>query len=192
MLKKPRASFEEVRGALGKLAQQHELLQRWYGRVLSERNQAFALRRDEYPSSSDPNQQSEERQANRRAVVTDLVGEGYDLSGSLRTMQRHKALVLTQIKQLAGHDNTLGQQQLAEAVLQHYKAGHGADADTCSTEYQAHVAVIDGLVETLETLRNRNGGRFKTADRITQEVILDAAMYKAKGQVLSAISKLLH
>ena len=58
-------------------------------------------------------------------------------------------------------------------------------------EYEAHAAVIAGLIETLETLRLRNNGRFTTHDRITQEVILNSVMSKAKGRVLSAISRLL-
>ena len=53
-------------------------------------------------------------------------------------------------------------------------------------------AVISGLVETLETLRQRNNGRFPTKDRITQEVILNSVVNKAKGRMLNAIARLLH
>ena len=119
------------------------------------------------------------------------MGEGYDLSGSQRTFQRHKALILAQIKQLAGRDDSVAQQQLAEAVLCHYKSDKEADVELGSNEYQAHVAVIEGLVETLETLRKRNNGRFPTKDRITQEVVLNAALSNAKGKCLGAIAKLL-
>ena len=103
----------------------------------------------------------EERRTRRRAVITELVGEGYDLSGSQRTYRRHRALILAQIKQLAGRDDSVAQQQLAEVVLCHYKSDKEADVDLGSNKYQAHVAVIDGLVETLETLRKRNNGKHK-------------------------------
>jgi len=42
-LKKPRASAEELRDALGKLTEQYKLLQRWYTKAATERNQAYAL-----------------------------------------------------------------------------------------------------------------------------------------------------
>ena len=197
VLKKPKPTNEELRAALNKLTEQHKLLQHWYGKAVSERNQAFALLREDYSSTSILNkdktieENEEERTAQRRAMVTELMGEGYDLSGSQRTFHRHKALVMAQIKHLAGRDNTVGQQQLAEAILCHYKGDREANVVPGSDEYGAHVAVIDGLVDTLETLRKRNNGRFRTKDRITQEVILTAAMSKAKGQVLQSISRLL-
>ena len=58
-------------------------------------------------------------------------------------------------------------------------------------EYEAHTAVISGLVETLETLRRRNNGRYPTKDRITQEVVLSAVVKEAKGKVLRAVARLL-
>ena len=177
VLKKPRASAEELRHALVHLTEEHRLLQRWYGKAISERNKACALLRDEYATTCDScckgkaAESEEQRKTRRRAVITELVGEGYDLSGSQRTFQRHKALIIAQLKQLAGRDNSVGQQQLAEAVLCHCKPDNEASVELGSNEYQAHVAVIDGLVETLETLRKRNNGRFPTKDRITQQVV---------------------
>ena len=52
-------------------------------------------------------------------MVKELVGEGYDFTNSQGTFRRHKALALAQLKQIAGVDNTLRQQQLAEAMLAH-------------------------------------------------------------------------
>ena len=66
------------------------------------------------------------RQKSRRAVVTELVGEGYCMTGSQRTFARHKALALGAIKQIAGAGDSMKQQQLAEAVLHHYASGQKA------------------------------------------------------------------
>ena len=71
-------------------------------------------------------------------------------------------------------------------------AGKEESAELGSTEYEAHAAVISGLVETLETLRKRNNGRFPTKDRITQEVILNSVVANAKGSMLNSIARLLH
>jgi hypothetical protein len=38
MIKKPKASAEELRTALGKLCQEHRVLQQWYQRVQCERD----------------------------------------------------------------------------------------------------------------------------------------------------------
>ena len=153
--------------------------------------------RDEYISNSCCDQHNSveeseaEHTARRRAVITDLVGEGYDLSGSQRTFSRHKALIIGAVKRLAGANNTVAQQQLAEAVLCHYKGGKEGTVEKGSEEYIAHIAVIEGLVDTLETLRKRNNGRFPTKDRITQEVVLNAALSKASKSCFSAIANLL-
>ena len=71
-------------------------------------------------------------------------------------------------------------------------AGKEESAELGSTEYEAHAAVISGLVETLETLRKRNNGRFPTKDRITQAVILNSVVANAKGSMLNSIARLLH
>ena len=197
VLKKSKPTNDELRDALGKLTEQQQLLQRWYGKVVSDRNRAFALLREEYTSTAccknDKTVEEAEaaRASKRRAVITDLVGEGYDLSGSQRTLSRHKSLIIGAVKRLAGAENTVGQQQLAEVVLCHYKSDGGAVVEKCSEEYVAPAAVIEGLVETLETLRKRNNGRFPTKDRITQDVIRNSVVSKAKKACLSAIAKLL-
>ena len=84
--------------------------------------------------------------------------------------------------------NVVAQQQLAEATLLHYKSGaEDNQTQPGGSEWEAHAAIVAGLVETLEMLRKRNGGRFPTEDRITQEVILSSVVSKAKGKMLSAI-----
>ena len=76
-------------------------------------------------------------------------------------------------------------------MLLHYKAGNeDSNAPPGGADWEAHNAIIAGLVETLEMLRKRNNGRFPTNDRITQEVILSAAMKQAKGTMISAIGAL--
>jgi len=82
-------------------------------------------------------------------------------------------------------ENVVAQQQLAEATLLHYKSGtEDNQTQPGGLEWEAHAAIIAGLVEML---RKRNGGRFPTEDRITQEVILSSVVSKAKGKMLSAI-----
>ena len=152
VLKKSKASNEELRQALGALTEEHRVLQRWYQQAKAARDRAHAVLCDEYLLGADE-AADEERKKDRRAVIAELVGEGYDLSGSQRTFSRHKALIIGAVKRLAGAENTVEQQQLAEAVLCHYKSDKEAGVEKGSEEYQAHVAVIDGLVETLETLR---------------------------------------
>ena len=60
-----------------------------------------------------------------------------------------------------------------------------------SEEYVADSAVIEGVIEALELLKKRNAGRYTRQDRITQEVLLGAAVRKAKGKVLSSVARLL-
>lgn len=180
VLKQPKASEAELRVALGRLTQEHRVLQHWYSQVVSERDQAYAMLADEYQLGQDP-----EADRQRRAMVTELVGEGYDMAGSCRTFHRHKAMALLALKQIAGQD-VVKQQQLAEAMLHHYSSGE-AEVAPAAQEYEAHCAVIEGLVESLDTLRKRNNGRFPSKDRITQEVLLGAATLKAKDKMLSAI-----
>ena len=124
-------------------------------------------------------------------MVAELVGESYCMTGSQRTYERHKALALGAIKSIAGEGNTVRQQQLAEALMCHYKGGNESSVEPGGVEYEAHTAVISGLVETLETLRRRNNGRYPTKDRITQEVVLSAVVKEAKGKVLRAVARLL-
>jgi len=193
VLKKSRPTLREAVAALGHLTEEHRLLKQWYQKVQGERDRAFALLRADYLLGANEKTDAEFRK-DRRALVMDMVGEGYDFSGSHRTFKRHKALAVAYIQQLAGKDNTMGQQQLAEALMCHYKSDNKSELikPTTSVESEAQAAVISGLVETLETLRKRNNGRFPTKDRITQEVILTSVISRAKGKVLSAISRLLN
>ena len=55
ILKKPKPTNEELREALSKLTEQHQLLKRWYGKAVLDRNQAFALLREEFPIISESN-----------------------------------------------------------------------------------------------------------------------------------------
>jgi hypothetical protein len=146
--------------------------------------------KDEYSLGADDKADAVHRE-DRRKMVAELVGEGYCMTGSQRTYERHKALALGAIKSIAGAGNTIRQQQLAEAMLCHYKGGNESDVEPGGVEYEAHTAVIAGLVETLETLRQRNNGRYPTKDRITQEVVLSAVVKEAKGKVLRAVARLL-
>ena len=68
----------------------------------------------------------------------------------------------------------------------------GAEVALGSNEYTAHAAVIEGVVEALDLLKKRNAGRYTTQDRITQEVLLGAAVGVAKGKVLSSVARLLN
>ena len=43
VLKQPKASEAELRVALGRLTQEHRVLQHWYSQVVSERDQAYAM-----------------------------------------------------------------------------------------------------------------------------------------------------
>jgi hypothetical protein len=181
-LKRSKASECELRTALGKLTHEHSLLLKWHEQVVSERDRAYAMLRDEYQLGQD-----EEADRQRRAVVMDLVGEGYDMSGSCRTFQRHKAMALAAVTSIAGPD-TVKQQQLAEAMLSHY-ATLPEDHSPSFDDYEAQAAIIAGIAESLEVLRKRNGGRFTSQDRITQEVLLGAATVAAKDQMLSAIGQ---
>ena len=155
-----------------------------------ERDRAYALLKDECSLGADDKADAVHRE-DRRRMVAELVGEGYCLTGSKRTYERHKTLALGAIKSIAGAENTVRQQQLAEALLCHYKGGGESDVAPGGVEYEAHAAVIAGLVETLETLRRRNNGRYPTKDRITHEVVLNAVVQQAKGKMLRAVARLL-
>ena len=96
-IKKTKATVSELRQALKGLLGEHRLLQRWYQKVVSERDQAYVLLRDKYQVGQEPDEDTR-----RRAVVTELIGEGYDMTGSQRTFQRHKAMALGSIKRIAG------------------------------------------------------------------------------------------
>jgi hypothetical protein len=148
-----------------------------------QRNEAFSLLQDEYMCSDEA--ELVEARANRRSAIKDLVGDGYNMDTTGRTFRRHKALAIAQIKQIAR--NPLQQQQLAQAVLEHYKGGAGgAVTPDDRTEYAAHVAVIEGIVESLRMLKKRNGGRYTREDRIAQHVLLSASVLKSGNKKMQA------
>ena len=129
--------------------------------------------------------------ADRRSLAIEMLGQQYDTSGYKSTYRRHKALAIAQIKLIAGHDNFSRQQQLAEAVMEHYKCGAAGSIESGGEDYAAHSAVIEGLAQTLQMLRARNSGRYPTEDRITQEVLLGSVVAASKGKFMSSISRLL-
>jgi len=118
-------------------------------------------------------------------LVNDIVGDGYDFSGTFSTFRRHETLAIASIEKIAGAGNHTKQRQIADALIEHYQSGGGEEVDVGSEEYVAHSAVIEGVIEALELLKKRNAGRYTRQDRITQEVLLAAAVSKAKGKVLS-------
>ena len=137
----------------------------------------------------------EVQRADRRSLIQDMIGDGYhfveSVRNSNRTFKRHKALAIAQIKRIAGPDNPMKQQQLAAALVEHYKGGGGDNCEVATEEYIAHAAVIGGLVETLKMLKGRNAGRYTREDRISHEVLIAGALSKAKGSVLHAVTRLL-
>ena len=112
VLKKPKANAEELRAVLVKLCSEHRLLQQWYQKMRCERDRAFSLLADEYSLGADEKGDAVKRE-DRRMMVTELVGEGYCMTGSKRTYERHKALALGAVKQIAGGD-AVKEQHLAD------------------------------------------------------------------------------
>ena len=78
-IKKPKATVSELRQALKGLLGEHRLLQQWYKKVVSERDQAYVLLQDKYQVGQDLDVDTQ-----RRAVAAELIGEGYDMTGSAR------------------------------------------------------------------------------------------------------------
>jgi hypothetical protein len=79
VLKKAKPSYEELHTTLCKLTDEHRLLQQWYSKVQSERDRAYGLLVRKYDLGATEEEEAV-REANRRAVVTELVGEGYSMS----------------------------------------------------------------------------------------------------------------
>ena len=96
-IKKPKATVSELRQAPKGLLGEHRLLQQWYKKVVSERDQAYVLLQDKYQVGQDHDEDTR-----KRAVAAELIGKGYDMTGSQRTFGRHKALALGSIKHIAG------------------------------------------------------------------------------------------
>jgi hypothetical protein len=159
--------------------------------VTAQRNRAYSLLKDQYLLPDDKIIM-DSVDADRRSLVNDMIGEGYDFSGSKSTFRRHKTLAIASIQKIAGAGNHFKQRQIAEALIQHYQSGGGAEVALGSNEYTAHAAVIEGVVEALDLIKKRNAGRYTTQDRITQEVLLGAAVGVAKGKVLSSVARLLN
>jgi hypothetical protein len=80
--KKPKATVAELRQALKGLLGEHRLLQQWYKKVVSERDQAYVLLQDKYQVGQDPDEDTR-----RRAVTAELIGEGYDMQQRPGTRQ---------------------------------------------------------------------------------------------------------
>ena len=97
LLKKPKPTYELLFKSPGKLTDEYRVLQNWYQKVVRERDRAYSLLVKKY-AHDDDNEQEAARKINRRAVVTELVGDGYCMTGSQRTFARDKALALGAIK----------------------------------------------------------------------------------------------
>ena len=94
--------------------------------------------------------QSRECRADRRSLAIEMLGSEYDTSSFKSTHRRHKALAIAQLKLIAGPDNFSRQQQLAQALVEHYRAGGVDSAQPGSEDYVAHSAVIEGIVQILD------------------------------------------
>ena len=159
-----------------------------------ERNAAYSLLQDQYLDKySTDEEASTERKTDRRSVIKEMIGEGYNFEGTFSTFRRHKALAIAQIKRIAGPKDISKQRQLAQSLLDHYTGGGANDVQPNTIDYTAHAAVIEGVVETLRKLKARNLGRYTREDRITQQVLLSVAVSKTQSKkVLASIRHLLH
>ena len=70
-----------------------------------QRNAAFSLLKDEYMCLDET--ELAEARGNRRSLIKDMIGEGYNMNTTRSTLRRHKALAVAQIKKIAGTDNPL-------------------------------------------------------------------------------------
>ena len=102
VLKKPKVCEQELRQVLGRLTSEHRVLQEWWRKLEHERDRAYELLTEKYEIGDEV---EAVRRANRRALAIELVGEGYSMSGSRRTFDRHRALAIGAIKQIAGQDH---------------------------------------------------------------------------------------
>jgi hypothetical protein len=105
--------------------------------------------------------------AGAQQTVSDVLGEGY---GGIKstTLQRHRRLLLSSIKDIAG-DDVLKQAQLAASLVRHFS--------TQSVGGDANQIIVDGLALTLESLRSAAGkGRSPTDVKIAQQSIVSAAV----------------
>ena len=63
--------------------------------------------------------------ADRRSLVNDIVGDGYDFSGTFSTFRKPKTLAIASIEKIAGAGNHTKQRQIADALIEHYQSGGG-------------------------------------------------------------------
>jgi hypothetical protein len=77
------------------MIREHEALRSRYDKLATVHNRACALLQEKYQMGQDA-----EEDMRRRGAVTDLIGEGYDITG--RTFRRHRALAMGYVKRLAG------------------------------------------------------------------------------------------
>jgi hypothetical protein len=109
--------------------------------------------------------------AGAQQSVSDVLGEGYGGVKST-TLQRHRRLLLSSIKDIVG-DDVLKQAQLAASLVRHFSA-QSVGGDT-------NQVIVDGLALTLESLRSAAGkGRSPTDVKIAQQSIVSAAVAACK------------
>ena len=68
-----------------------------------QRNAAFSLLQDEYMCLDEA--ELVEARADRRSMIKDLIGEGYNMNITRSTYRRHKALAIAQLKDLLVQTN---------------------------------------------------------------------------------------
>ena len=94
LVKKPKATSHELKQVLRRMIHDHEALRSRYNKLASERDRAYALLQDKYQTGQD-----DQEDGQRAEVIADMLGTGYN---SQRTFDRHKALALGYVKNLAG------------------------------------------------------------------------------------------
>ena len=94
LVKKPKATSHELKQVLRRIIHDHEALRSRYNKLASERDRAYALLQDKYQTGQD-----DQEDGQRAEVIADMLGTGYN---SQRTFDRHKALALGYVKNLAG------------------------------------------------------------------------------------------
>ena len=171
-----KAALPIIKSALNDLIIEHGTLRTKYNIMRNELDAALSIIRNEYVGDNTTQQQ-------RNTIVQEMLGEGYDMSG--KTFRRHRMQVMLAIRSIAGPEH-LKQHQLAESLYKRYTV----DPDIIHNE--AREAVLDGIREVLHHLRVRNTGRYPTMDRVTQEVLLTAAMAKASNHSVATIASLLN
>ena len=115
---------------------------------------------------------------------------------SKRTAQRHKAVVLHTLSEIAG-ENVERKIELASEVLATLQQGsvqlqnRQAEARAKQNEDKAHKFIVLGLRHALSMLKHRNSGRFTHDDRVAQQSLLSAASCKLPINSIAAAARLL-